>query len=49
MKTVDATEMQERLDEIPEGAQQQPIVIRRQGQDTAVVVFILEGLVMSHQ
>ena len=42
MKSVDAAEAQARLDEILEAAQRQPIVIRRQGIDTAVVLSIAE-------
>jgi prevent-host-death family protein len=42
MKSVDASQAQARLDEILEEAQRHPIVIRRQGQDTAVVVSIAE-------
>lgn len=42
MKSIDEAEAQARLDEILEETQRQPIVIRRQGQDTAVVVSIME-------
>jgi len=42
MKIVDATEAQARLDEVLEEAQSQPIVIRRDGQDRAVVLSITE-------
>ena len=42
MKTIDAAEAQARLDEILEAAQRQPIVIRREGQDSAVVVSIAD-------
>jgi prevent-host-death family protein len=42
MKSIDETEAQARLDEILEEAQRQPIVIRQQGIDTAVVLSIAE-------
>jgi antitoxin Phd len=42
MKSIDEAEAQARLDEILEEAQRQPIVITRQGQDTAVVVSIAD-------
>jgi prevent-host-death family protein len=42
MKSIDETETQARLDEILEEAQRQPIVIRQQGIDTAVVLSIAE-------
>ena len=42
MKSIDETEAQARLDEILEDAQWQPIVIRQQGIDTAVVLSIAE-------
>lgn len=38
MRTIDAAEAQTRLDELLEEARQQPIVIRRGGQDLAAVV-----------
>ena len=38
MKSIDQAEAQARLDEILDEAQQQPIVIRRQGRDVAVIV-----------
>ena len=38
MRTIEATEAQARLDEILDEAQQQPIVIRRQGRDVAAIV-----------
>jgi len=42
VKCVDATEAQTRLGEILEEAQRQPIVIRQQGIDTAVVLSTAE-------
>ena len=42
MKSIDEAEAQARLDEILKEAQRQPIVIRRQAQDTAVVVSMTE-------
>jgi prevent-host-death family protein len=42
MKTIDEAEAQARLDEVFEEAQRQPIVITRQGRDTAVVVSIAD-------
>jgi prevent-host-death family protein len=42
MKSIDAADAQARLDEILEEAQQQPIVIRRDGRDAAVVLSIFE-------
>ncbi len=42
MKSVDEAEAQARLDEILEAAQQQPIVIRRQGLETAAIVSIAD-------
>ena len=38
MKSIDEAEAQARLDEVLEESQRQPIVITRQGRDTAVVV-----------
>ncbi len=38
MKSVDVTEAQARFDEILEEAQRQPIVIRREGVDCAIVL-----------
>lgn len=40
MKSVDAAEAQARLDKILDEAQQQPIAIRREGQDVAVILSI---------
>ena len=40
MTSIDEPEAQAHLDEVLEEAQRQPIMIRRQGQDTAVVVSI---------
>ena len=40
MKAIDEAEAQARLDEILDAAQRQPIVIRQQGIDTAVVLSI---------
>jgi len=40
MKSIDEAEARARLDEILEEAQRQPIVIRREGQDAAVVVSV---------
>lgn len=42
MKAIDEAEAQARLDEVLEEAQRQPILITRQGQDTAVVVSIAD-------
>ena len=38
MKSIDEADAQARFDEILDEAQQQPIVIRRQGRDVAVIV-----------
>ncbi len=40
MKTIDEAEAQARFDEILDEAQQQPIVIRRQGRDVAAIVSV---------
>ena len=42
MKAIDEAEAQARLDEILEEAEPQPIVIRRQGRDQAVVVSVAD-------
>jgi prevent-host-death family protein len=42
MKSFDEAEARARLDEILEEAQRQPVVIRRQGEDRAVVLSIAE-------
>jgi prevent-host-death family protein len=42
MRTIDAAEAGASLDKVLEEAQRQPIVITRQGQDTAVVVSIAD-------
>lgn len=42
MKSIDEAEAQARLDEMLEEAQRQPIVIRRQAQDAAVVVSMTQ-------
>jgi prevent-host-death family protein len=42
MKSIDEAEAQARLDEILEEVQRQPIAIRQQGIDTAVVLSIAE-------
>jgi prevent-host-death family protein len=42
MKSIDEGEAQARLDQVIEEAQRQPIVIQRQGKDTAVVLSIAE-------
>ena len=42
MKTVAATEAQERLGAILDDAQREPVVIRRQGRDVAVVLSMAE-------
>ena len=42
MKSVDEAEAKVHLDEILEEAQRQPIVIRRQGRDQAVVVSLAD-------
>ncbi|MGH9809593.1 MAG: type II toxin-antitoxin system prevent-host-death family antitoxin [Terriglobia bacterium] len=42
MKSIDEAEAQARFDEILDEAQRQPIVIRRLGQDAAVVVSMAE-------
>jgi prevent-host-death family protein len=38
VKSIDEAEAQARLDEILDEAQQQPIVVRRQGRDVAAIV-----------
>ena len=38
MKSIDDAEAQARLDEILEDAQRQPIVIRRQGEEIAILL-----------
>ena len=42
MKSVTATEVQKRLDAILDDAQRQPVVIRRQDRDVAVVLSMAE-------
>ena len=42
MKSIDATEAQARFDELLEEAQRQPIVIRREGFDCAIVMSMRE-------
>ena len=42
MKAIDEAEAKARLDEILEEAEPQPIVIRRQGRDQAVVVSVAD-------
>jgi prevent-host-death family protein len=42
MKSVDEAEAQAHLDEILDEAQRQPIVIRRQGRELAIVLSLVE-------
>jgi prevent-host-death family protein len=42
MKSIDEAEAQARLDEVLDEVQRQPIMIRQQGVDTAVVLSIAE-------
>jgi PHD/YefM family antitoxin component YafN of YafNO toxin-antitoxin module len=42
MKSIDEAEAQARLDEVLEEAQRQPIVIRREGADCAIVLSMRE-------
>jgi antitoxin Phd len=42
MKSIDVTEAEARLDEVLEEAQRQPIVIRRDGTDCAIVLSMRE-------
>jgi Phd_YefM. len=42
MKSIDATEAQARFDELLEEAQRQPIVIRREGLDRAIMLSMRE-------
>ena len=42
MKSIDETEAQRRLNEVLEEAQRQPIVIRRQNRDAAVIISTAE-------
>lgn len=42
MKSIDEAEAQARLDEILDEAQRQPIVIRRQGRESAIVLSLVE-------
>jgi prevent-host-death family protein len=42
MKAIDEAEAQMRLDEVIEEAQRQPVVIRRQGRDAAVIVSMAD-------
>jgi prevent-host-death family protein len=42
MKSIDEAEAQARLDELFEEAQRQPIVIRRQGEEIAIVLSVAE-------
>ncbi|MBI3490694.1 MAG: type II toxin-antitoxin system Phd/YefM family antitoxin, partial [Acidobacteria bacterium] len=42
MKSIDEAEAQARLDEVLEEAQRQPVVIRREGADYAIVLSMRE-------
>jgi PHD/YefM family antitoxin component YafN of YafNO toxin-antitoxin module len=42
MKSIDEAEAQERLDEILDEAQRQPIMIRRQAKESAVVLSLVQ-------